>query len=69
MSFSTYTRWAHDSFAAAHNCIDEARTFTGEQRQTWINSARRMNRVGVQWLKNARLQVKIEESNDRHRTA
>ena len=69
MSFSTYTRWAHDSFATAHSHIDEARAYTGEQRQTWINSARRMNRVGVQWLRNARLLTKLEESNDRHRTA
>lgn len=69
MSFSTYTKWAHDSFATAHIHIDEARSCTGEQRQSWIRSARTMNRVGIQWLKNARLQAKIEESNDRHRTA
>jgi len=69
MSFVKYTKWAHDSFATAHRHIDEARERTGEQRQSWIRSARTMNRVGVQWLKNARLAIHNEESNDRHRTA
>jgi uncharacterized protein (UPF0262 family) len=69
MSFSLYTRWAHDSFRMAHGYVEEARNARPEDREAWINSAREMNRVGIQWLKNARLVIKTEESNDRHRTA
>ena len=66
MSFPQYTRSAYVCFREAKDRLTHARnTDDFVMRKAWVIAARRYNRIGVQWLKNARQQCIYESSNER----
>ena len=63
--FAAYVRNAQDSFVSARSIMEHARQSDQPHRSSYVESARRMNRVGVQWLKNTRMVAVMDARRDR----